>query len=206
MIRLYSKVKKFWFVFFVLFSCLHLNGQGSATEDPSVGDISNYTLKPSDLVRVEVFQEPDLLKEIRVSADGTVILPLIGKIKIGGRTIEESQELIRELYDRDYLVNPQVNLLIVEYSPRLVEVLGQVNRPGFVTIRPEKGLTLVEAIAGANGFTRLGKKETVRLKRKDSDGNVVVMKINVQKILRDPEAKDIQLQEGDIIFVDEKMF
>lgn len=201
-----DKVKKFLFIVLALVHSLFLRGEDAATDAIFIDNVPNYTLQPSDLVKVEVFQEPDLLKEIRISADGTVVLPLIGKIKIGGLTIEEAQRLIRELYDRDYIVNPQVNLLILEYNPRFVQVLGQVNRPGFVAIRPEKGLTLVEAIAGANGFTRLGKKNAVRLKRKDKDGTIIFMKVDVEKILRAPEIEDIDLQEGDVIFVDEKIF
>lgn len=162
---------------------------------------SNYFLKPSDLLRVEVFQEPDLLKEVRIAADGSIALPLIGKVEIGGRTVQEAQELVRELYDRDYLVNPQINLLVLEYSESYVQVLGQVNSPGFVTIRPDKGLSLIEAIAGANGFTRLARTTSVRLKR-----HAKVTTIDINEILKNPSVKDISLQEDDIIFVDEKVF
>ena len=166
----------------------------------------NYILKPSDLLRVEVFQEPDLLKEIRVAADGSIVLPLIGKVNVGDRTVQEAQNLIRDRYERDYLINPQINLLVLEYSESYVQVLGQVNRPGLVKIRPDKGLTLIEAIAGANGFTRLARTGSVRLKRKNNNGLTTVTQINVNEILKDSSKADIPLQEGDIIFIDEKVF
>ena len=166
----------------------------------------NYILKPSDLLRVEVFQEPDLLKEIRVAADGSIVLPLIGKVNVGDRTVQEAQNLIRDRYERDYLINPQINLLVLEYSESYVQVLGQVNRPGLVKIRPDKGLTLIEAIAGANGFTRLARTGSVRLKRKKNNGLTTVTQINVNEILKDSSKADIPLQEGDIIFIDEKVF
>ena len=201
--------KRILLTFFSIAVCFSLSGEDIPSREASENVLdtsSNYILKSSDFIRIEVFQEPDLLKEVRISADGMVALPLIGKIKVGGHTIQEAQELIRDLYNRDYLVNPQINLLILEYSERFVQVLGQVNRPGFVVIRPERELTLVEAIAGANGFTRLGKKNAVRLKRKDKNGNIIVMKIDVEEILRTSGVEDIELQEGDIIFVDEKVF
>ena len=162
-----------------------------------------YALCPTDLIRVEVFQEPDLLKEVRVEGDGSIVLPLIGKVPVGGMTLSDAQDYIQYLYNKDYLVNPQVNLLILEYSERRVQVLGQVNRPGVVLIPPEEFLTITQAISGAGGFNRLGDESEVQIRRMGPDGKPQVLIINVKEILRNPKAKDIIVRDKDTIFVDE---
>ena len=79
----------------------------------SVGIVvgENYILKPSDVISLEVFQEPDLNKGVRIQGDGSVALALIGKVKVAGMTASEAQALITDLYNRDYLVDPQFPFL-----------------------------------------------------------------------------------------------
>ena len=112
----------------------------------------NYILKPSDVIQVSIFLEPDLEKSVRIEADGTVTLPLIKKVKVADLTVSDAQELITQLYNRDYLVDPQISVLVVSFSPKLVRILGSVNRPGVVEMPPDRQMTLTEAIASANGI------------------------------------------------------
>lgn len=167
---------------------------------------AKYRLQPTDLLKFVVYQEPELEREVRVEGDGTVVLPLIGKVRIGGMPLNEAQEHIQYLYNKDYLVNPQVNLLILEYSPRRVQVLGQVNRPGFVIIPPEEQLTLTQAISGANGFHLRANDKSVQIRRQNADGRTEVIEINVKEILRNPKATDPIVRDGDTIFVPESTF
>ena len=125
----------------------------------------NYLLNPSDILRVEVFQEQDLFREVRVAQDGSIVLPLIGKIYVGGKSVFDAEKLITELYNRDYLVNPQINVTITEYALRRVNVIGQVNKPGIVIFPPEEEMVLLEAISLAGGFNRLADKSKVTLTR-----------------------------------------
>lgn len=165
----------------------------------------NYILKPSDVVKVEVYKETDLNKTVRVEGDGTVALALIGKVKIANMTVAEAQSLITDLYNRDYLVDPQVSLLVVSFSPKVVRILGSVNRPGVVQIPPDRELTLTEAIAGVNGISRLGNPNKVTIKRIGSDGRTQQMEVNFSKIVTDPNMRDIVLHEGDTIWVPERI-
>ena len=165
----------------------------------------NYVLRPSDLVQVEVFQEEDLYKEVRVAADGTIVLPLIGRVEVADLTVPEVQEKIRTLYDEKYLVDPQINLLVLEYSQRRVHVLGQVNEPGYVLIPPEEEMTLTQAITGAHGMTLRADRKNVKIKR-ITDGKTRVYIINVNEILRNPEAKDVPIYDGDTVYVEERLF
>lgn len=180
---------------------------GSGGSSSGVGIIvgENYVLKPSDVVSVEVYQERDLNKEVRVEGDGTINLALIGKVKVAGMTVAEAQSLITDLYNRDYLVDPQVSLLVVSFSPKIVHVLGSVNSPGVVEIPPDRDLKLTEAIAAVNGVSRLGNPKSITIKRVDQDGRSRRLEVNFSRIVTDPDSKDIVLKEGDTVWVPERL-
>jgi polysaccharide export outer membrane protein len=179
-------------------------GSGSGGIGIVVGE--NYVLKPSDVISVEVYQEKDLDKSVRVEGDGTVALALIGKVKVAGMTLAEAQSLITDLYNRDYLVDPQVSVLVVQFSPKVVRILGSVNGPGVVQIPPDRDLTLTEALAGVGGVSRLGNPRKIIIKRIDDDGRARSMEVNFTRIIEDPNSKDIILKEGDTIWVPERVF
>ncbi|ADE55452.1 polysaccharide biosynthesis/export family protein [Coraliomargarita akajimensis] len=164
----------------------------------------NYVLKPSDVVSIEVYQEQDLNKQVRVEGDGTISLALIGKVKVANMTVAEAQTLITELYNRDYLVDPQISLLVVDFSPQYVRVLGHVGAPGYVPIPPDKELTLIDAITQCRGVTRLGDDKNVTITRLREDGSSRPIKVNFKNIKRG-EAKDYILKEGDTIYVPERI-
>ena len=165
----------------------------------------NYILKPSDVISIEVYQENDLNKSARIQGDGSVALALIGKVKVAGMTAGEAQALIIDLYNRDYLVDPQISLLVVEFSPRVIHILGSVNNPGVVPIPPDRDLTLTEAIASVRGVSRLGNPKSITIKRVEEDGRARQMEVNFSRIIKDPNSKDIILKEGDTIWVPERI-
>ena len=183
------------------------NASGRSGGSSGVGIIvgENYVLKPSDVISVEVYQEQDLEKTARVEGDGSVALALIGKVKIGGMTVGEAQSLITDLYNRDYLVDPQVSVLVTSFSPKMVHVLGSVNSPGVVEIPPDRDLTLIEAIAAVRGVSRLGNPKSITVKRVDNTGRAQQMEVNFTRIVTDPNVKDLVLKEGDTVWVPERI-
>ena len=183
-------------------------GASGAIGQSGVGMIvgENYVLKTSDIISVEVYQERDLNKQVRVEGDGSVALSLIGKVKVAGMTAADAQSLITDLYNRDYLVDPQVSLIVTSFSAKVVRILGSVNRAGVVQIPPDRDLTLTGAIAGVNGVSRLGNPKSITIKRVDENGKARQMEVNFSRILTDPNVKDVILQEGDIIWVPERVF
>lgn len=183
------------------------NSSGSSSAGGGVGIVvgENYILKPSDVISIEVYQENDLNKSARIQGDGSVALALIGKVKVAGMTAGEAQSLIIDLYNRDYLVDPQISLLVVEFSPRVIHILGSVNNPGVVPIPPDRDLTLTEAIASVRGVSRLGNPKSITIKRVEEDGRARQMEVNFSRIIKDPNSKDIILKEGDTIWVPERI-
>lgn len=180
-------------------------GGGSASDSVGAVVSSNYRLKSSDVIQIEVYQEEDLKKTARIEGDGTVSLALIGKVEVADLTVSEAKSLITELYDRDYLVDPQVSVLVISFSPKVVRILGSVNNPGVVEMPHDRDLTLTEAIAEVRGISRLGNPRALKIKRIGDDDNSQQIEVNFSKILTDPDAEDIVLKEGDTVWVPERI-
>lgn len=187
----------------VLITALILSAGSSLSAQTEGG--SDYVLQPSDLIRVQIFQEPDLERDVRITQENTITLPLIGSVEVKGYTVRQTEEVIRARYDKDYLVNPQVNLTVLEYAESTVQVVGAVNKPGQVLFPPEQKLTLVEAIARAGGQARIADLRKVRLTRTTSEGNAENFIVNVDDLMKGVSAEPWFLIKGDVIFVPERL-
>ncbi|MEY3608607.1 MAG: hypothetical protein RLZZ447_1395 [Verrucomicrobiota bacterium] len=168
-----------------------------------------YLLQPQDLLRIFIFQHDDLNKQteaVRISDSHTISLPLVNTIDLRGKTARQAEEIIRAAYDREYLVNPQVSVIVMKYAERSVNVVGQVNNAGRVLFPQEKGLTIVEAIALAGGQTRLADLKKVRLTRKMANGDTVVEEIDVDALMKRGGRDAVQLQRDDVLFIPERAF
>lgn len=166
----------------------------------------DYIIQPGDLLQVQIFQEDDLTREVRVTQGNSITMPLIGAVDVAGLTPKQAQDLIRELYDRDYLVNPQVNVGVTEYAPRSVNVLGAVNSPGAILFPQEEGLTLVDAIARAGSFNRYADRRKVKLSRTNDDGRTLTEVIDVDDLMESGTNDSWPLRRDDVIFVPERIF
>jgi polysaccharide export outer membrane protein len=166
----------------------------------------DYVLQPLDLLKVLVFQEDDINKqgEVRMSEEATITLPLIGTVNLKGKTVRQAESLIHDLYDKDYLVNPQVSVNVLKYAERFVNVSGAVNQAGRVPFPQERGLTIMSAIAAAGGQNRLANLKKVLLTRKGADGSPEKREINVDAIIKG-EADDVPLENNDTVVVTERV-
>lgn len=164
---------------------------------------SDYLLRPSDILQVKIFQEEDITREVSVSLDYKISLPLIGTVDVRGRSARAVEEMVRQLYDRDFYVNPQVSLIVLKYAERTVNVIGAVNAPQAVQFPPEKGLTLLDAIARAGGFNRLAKRSAVSIMRTDANGVSTTITVDATRLISSQSANLFQLEAGDVIFVPE---
>jgi Periplasmic protein involved in polysaccharide export len=186
-----------------------VSAQGSASDATTsvpATTTADYMLRPADILQVKVFQEEDLTREVSVSREYAISLPLIGTIDLRNRSVRQAEELIRQLYDRDYLVNPQVTVIVLKYAERAVNVIGMVNAPQAVSFPPERGLTLLEAIARAGGFNRLADRTKVSITRMDDKGVSTTFTVNAEKLLDSKSANHWPLQVDDVVFVPEKFF
>jgi polysaccharide export outer membrane protein len=163
-----------------------------------------YRLSPNDLLRVKVFQEDDLTTELRLGKDGSATFPLLGVVNLGGKTVDEAAASLRDALGKDYLVNPQVTLTVVEYAKRRFTVLGQVQKPGSYEFPSEENVTLLQAIAMAGGFTRLAVQGKVTVTR--TSGGKKTLVVDVRSAANDPRTKPFEISPDDTIIVSERVF
>lgn len=185
----------------VALGCVELWGEGA----PTTGTKADYVLQPLDLLKIQVFQEEDLSRDVRISQEYTITLPLIGTLDLTKKTVRQAQDLIQDLYRRDYLVNPQVNIIVTDYAKRSINVLGAVGNPGVVYFPQEEGLTLLDAISRAGSFTRLSNRKQVKLTRTTADGKTETYEINCDNIIQGASRDTWIIQKDDVIFVPERI-
>ena len=186
-----------WFLTFAI-EITGLRTQAFAAQD-------GQKLNPNDLIHVKVFKEDDLETKVRIGKDGTISFPLIGVVKLSGKTANEAASTIRELLEKDYLFNPQVSVTILESAPRRFTVLGQVQRPGTYTLPEAQSLDLLQAIGMAGGYTRIANPRKVTIKR-NLNGKEVVLHADAKEMARNAAVKPVEVTENDIITVNESMF
>jgi polysaccharide biosynthesis/export protein VpsN len=168
-----------------LFGAARAHGQDA-------GSISNYRLASGDVISIQVLGEEDLKREkIRLSDAATISYPILGEIKLFGKTVAELEAFIRDGLKGRYLVNPQVTVTIVEYRNFFIN--GQVEKPGGYPYIP--GLTVRKAVTIAGGFRERASKEKIFIIGDDDRG---------QKPRRVDQ--DAMVKPGDIITVEESFF
>jgi polysaccharide export outer membrane protein len=165
----------------------------------------NYRLSPGDLIYIKVFQQDDLCSSLRIGEDGTITFPLIGTVKVGGLTIDQTVKAIYKPLDAHYLVNPQVSVTVLSFTDRHVTILGQVERAGTYNLKEQSSLDILEAIGLAGGFTRLANTSDVKVRR-TVNGAATIIRIDAKKIANDSSAANFEVLPGDTITVQERMF
>jgi protein involved in polysaccharide export with SLBB domain len=143
-----------------------LEGQNAAVAQASSRDIPEYRLGVADKVRVNVFGEQALTGEFLVGSNGKISLPLLGEVQAQGMTIAQFQEEVATALRQGYIKEPKVSAEVLSYRP--FYILGEVNKPGEYPFT--NNLTVLNAVATAEGFTYRANKKMVYIKR--SDGNV----------------------------------
>jgi polysaccharide export outer membrane protein len=151
------------------------NSPGS--KSPRAASDPGYQLQPDDVVEAVVFREPDLTTDGMVRKDGRFDMKLIGAIDVAGLTLDQASEVIRAALARDYLVNPRVNLGILEYAKRKVDLLGEVHSPGVYAFPPRGPLSIGDAVALAGGFLPTADPLHVEVKRLD-EGRLVSLTVD----------------------------
>lgn len=141
------------------------NQPAAAQDDDSTPAIdatdTDYKLGPADKLRVIVFGEESLSGEFIVSGTGKISLPLIGDVQVAGLTIRAFQDEVQNALKAGYLKDPRVSAEVLNFRPYYI--LGEVSSPGRYPFTD--GLTVINAVAAAGGFTYRAKKSVVYIKR-----------------------------------------
>lgn len=162
---------------------------------------NDYVLGSGDVIKVTVFQSPDLSIEARVSESGMVTFPLLGPVRLGGLSIGQAEKRLADgLRDGNFLKQPQVSILVTQLRGNQASVLGQVNRPGRYPLElADTRLTDLLALAGGIATTGSDMLTVVGTRA----GKPFRAQIDFPTIFagRNP-AQDIVIQNNDVVYVD----
>ncbi|KQT37336.1 MULTISPECIES: SLBB domain-containing protein [unclassified Methylophilus] len=157
---------------------------------------ADYTLGAGDFVRVIVYGDADLTREIRVAEGGLITLPLISEVEVGGLTTIQAEKRIAEQLKRGgFIANPQVSLLILEFKSKTVSVLGGVLKPGRYPIMHPTDVK--DIIAEAGGLTQEA-SEIITVVRNDKQSEYDLYEVIEHRNLN---AQDTRLIGGETIYI-----
>ncbi|MDY7012304.1 MAG: SLBB domain-containing protein, partial [Cyanobacteriota bacterium] len=193
---------------------LWLTGQPTAAQTPTSPSIplpqlapnrSNapYTLGTGDRVTMTIFDVPEYSGEYSVLIDGTLNLPILGSVEVGGLTLDEAAASISRQY-APYIVEPLVTLSLLSARPINLAVSGEVNRPGTYTIVLNQGRTfptVTEALELAKGITRAADLRQVQVRR-TYQGREQNFTVNLVALLQNGAIEqNLTLRDGDTVLV-----
>jgi polysaccharide export outer membrane protein len=179
---------------------------------PAAGPLQSpaYQVGPGDTLEINVYGNDDLSRIPTVQTNGAILYPLLGEVQVAGLTVAEIQRKMTSLLEKDYLVNPQVEVKVREYNSQFVSVVGEVNSPGR---KPLRGRTrLIDVLVDAGGFTPRASGEVV-ITRVDGTfaGGERTITIRLSGGGAAPTAQDavnleLPLRNGDIISAPPKFY
>jgi len=181
-------------------ACSKRGVQATEVPPPATDDT---TLGPGDGLSIRVYGEEAMTGSHQVAPDGTINFPLLGAVQVSGLEPTEVAEKIQtELRERDLMRSPHVSVYVDEYASKRVSVVGAVANPGTFPLEP--GMTVVQAISMAGGFSSLADRDgTVVTRRVDKE--IIRYRVPVARVTKG-QAEDIEVAAGDIIFVPERLF
>jgi polysaccharide export outer membrane protein len=169
----------------------------TATASPSPADL-DYKIGPQDLLRVDVWKEPEISRTIPVRPDGKISLPLLNDVQAAGLTSMELAGVIREGLTK-FITSPQVTVTVTEINSRRVYCTGEVLKPGALALLPN--MTALQAISSCGGFTQFAKLKGIYILRVEG-GKQVQHPFNYKDVVKGKKPEDnILLQPGDVIVV-----
>jgi polysaccharide export outer membrane protein len=164
-------------------------------------DKKNYILGAGDVIKIYVFQNPDLTSEFRVSEAGTISFPLLGEVEVQGLTPTGLEDKLSDaLIKGGYLIKPRITVNVSQFLSQQVSVLGEVNKPGKYPLQGNSNrITDLLALAGGIGINGA---DTLTLIR-NQNGKENKINIDVPELLRAGNSEqNIEVQSGDIIYVE----
>ncbi len=161
--------------------------------------IREYAIGPRDLLEIKVFELPELNQTVRVSEDGSITLPLLGNVQIGGLTKDGVERKLAELLEAKYLKNARLSVFIKEYQSKRVAIIGAVEKPGMYELVGRQ--TLLQMISQAGGFKESASNEIFVL-REGKNGMTASIAIDLEDLTVNGNQKlNIPLQANDVINV-----
>lgn len=163
----------------------------------SFANAPDVTLGPRDKFTIEVYPEAALNRSYVVSPEGAINHPLLGPLRVAGRTCHEVQTEIERRLRENYLREPSVSCTVTETQSQQVVVIGAVNTPGPVIY--SEGLTVIDLMSRVGGFTASASRDRVQITRVEN-GEKHEIVVPVQQVIRG-KAPNLLIWPGDIVYV-----
>ncbi len=161
---------------------------------------AQYRIDVDDILLIDVWENPDLRRNVTVRPDGHISFPLIDEVKAIGLTIPELDRVLTEKL-KDYIRIPDVSVSLVRVGGKRIVVMGAVRRPGVFQVEGEK--RVLEAMAMAGGGTPEADLTRILVMKGGSEGKSY--RIDFEKALReDPDSAKLTLEAQDILYIPEK--
>jgi polysaccharide biosynthesis/export protein len=167
---------------------------------------TDYRIGAQDVLNVTVFGEADLSGKYTVEQDGTFTFPLVGRVKAGGITLREFEQVLKKQLADGFLKNPQVSIAIETYRSQRILVMGEVRSPGEYLLTSD--MTLLAALARAGGTSPAASREAVIVRSRrvptaasGEGGEAEVIRIDLAELQAGNTALNITLQDGDTLNV-----
>jgi polysaccharide export outer membrane protein len=180
----------------------HAGSQAQASAAPAASTSNaEYRLGSGDVLRISVYQNPDLTLEARVSEPGLVSYPLLGTVKLGGLSVSAAEKLIADgLRNGNFVRQPQVSIAVLQVRGHQASVLGQVNRPGRYPLE-QVDLRLSDLLATAGGVAGSGGDVVVLTGARN--GQPFRLEVDLPTLFSPAgRAQDVVVQNGDTLWVD----
>jgi polysaccharide export outer membrane protein len=170
--------------------------QPTGTKSGAAAVSPDYRLSPGDKLRVEVYKDTQLSQSLQIRPDGKITLPLLGDIPAAGRTPTELRDALTASL-REYITNPVVTVIVVEATPATIYVMGEVNKPG--TLSMTGPVSILQALAMAGGFKDFAHTKDIKILRKSATG-VRTLQFNYNEAIKG-NGTPMMLEPGDTVIV-----
>jgi len=164
----------------------------------AVAAAPTYQLNPGDAILVSVWREEALQKEVRVLPDGSVTLPLVGRIEVGGLGAPEVATRIATKL-KDYLPDPNVTVVITGIEGNRAYVLGKVPKPGPVVMAGP--ITVLQALSMAGGLDKFADEGAIKVVRRKGDAQEILQVVYKDLISGRDMTTNLLLKAGDTLIV-----
>jgi len=135
---------------------------------PIVSRGQDYFIQERDMLKIQVYEHPDLSVSVRVSGEGLITFPLLGQIKVVGLTEKQVERVLTKRLSDGYIINPQVTVLVEEYKD-YIYITGEVRSPGAYPYN--EGMTVIKAIILAGGMTKSANAKKIKIMRSEDGTN-----------------------------------
>lgn len=163
-------------------------------------DASKYTLGPDDVVQIDVLRHPEFSGLYPVNLEGKIQYKFVGDIVVTGLNKTQLEEKIKEIIT-NYVINPEVNVTIVEFKSKVIFVLGEVGQPGKYIMRSDS-ISVRDAVVNAGLPTLSAAMRRCRIITPAKNGRVKTREIDIYAILYGGNLKyNIDMHPGDVLYV-----